>query len=424
MRRDCVGRWSWYLAAGLVLALGAAGCGGGGGGGGGGGPVSPFTKVGGNRNSGDLGVALSQTGRYVAFASLASDLTGAGNDNNSSYDIFVYDRQTGTTTVASRVDGSFSTTIANADDHSTFPAISADGSIVAFDSFAANLIGPADPADVSSDIFVHNRDLNTTDRVSVAVGGGPRDGHSFKPSISGNGRFVAFYSHATNLVAGDTNGVADVFRFDRNLGTTTRVSGAAGGAVFGHSVSDDGSRIAFESPPGGVLKNIFVWDNGVVTQVTSGNGDSRISGISSNGQFVVFDSDASDLVANDNNGVTDVFVHDLAAGTTERVSVSSAGGQANGASVALGHRAISDDGNLVAFESDATNLGGTGFYSFYVRDRAAGTTTALTDIAAPELSAGVTLSGDGLRAAIATADSGLVSGDTGGFFDVFLIDVP
>jgi Tol biopolymer transport system component len=129
-------------------------------------------------------------------------------------------------------------------------------------------------------------------------------------------------------------------------------------------------------------------------------------------------------VAGDNNGVTDVFVHDLSTGTTTRVSVSSTGAQANGASFALGHKAISDDGNLVVFESDATNLGGTGSPVYYVRDRAAGTTTALAGVSATRNSTGVTISGDGLVAAFVTDDDAIMAGDTGGLFDVFLMAVP
>jgi Tol biopolymer transport system component len=425
MRRASVEKLAWFPAAVLIAAIGLAGCGGGGDGGGVTPPVSPFTRVGGNNNSGDLGVALSVTGRYVAFSSLASDLVGTGNDTNSSYDIFVYDRQTADTTVASRVSGTFSLKVANANNNSLDPAISADGRYVAFDSDATNLVPTDLVADISSDIFVHDRTLNSTERVSVAIAGAPRDGDSFKPSISADGRFVAFYSSATNLVAGDINGVADVFLYDRNADTTTRVSGASGGAVFGNAVSDNGARVAFESPPGGALKQIFVWTSpGPATAITAGNGDSRVSGISGNGRFVVFDSDASDLVAGDNNSVTDVFVHDLSAGTTTRVSLSSAGAQANGASFALGHKAISDDGNLVVFESDATNLGGTGSPVFYVRDRAAGTTTALAGVSATQNSTGVTISGDGLVAAFVTDDGAIVAGDTGGLFDVFILAVP
>jgi Tol biopolymer transport system component len=362
----------------------------------------------------------------VAFSSLASDLVGTGNDTNSSYDIFVYDRTTADTTVASRVNGTVSLKVANAGDSSFFPSINADGSKVAFESRANNLVGPADPANAFSDIFVHDRTLNTTARVSVALGGAPTNGESNKPSISGDGNFVAFHSLATNLdAAADANGVADVFLYNRAAGTTTRVSGASGGAVFGNAVSDNGARVAFESPPGGALKQIFVWTSpGPATAITAGNGDSRISGISGNGQFVVFDSDASDLVPGDNNGVTDVFVRDLTAGTTTRVSLSSAGAQANGASFALGHKAISDDGNLVVFESDATNLGGTGSPTFYVRDRAAGTTTALAGVSATQNSTGVTISGDGLVAAFVTDDGSIIAGDTLGLFDVFIMAVP
>lgn len=420
MRRESVGKWSWLLAAVLISALGLAGCGGGGGGGGAPPVVSPFTRVGGNENSGDLGVALSQTGRFVAFSSLASDLTGAGNDNNNRYDIFVFDRQTGDTTVASRITGSFSLKIANADDASFFPSISADGSKVAFESRANNLVGPADPANAFSDIFVQDRDLNTTARVSVALAGAPTNGDSNKPSISDNGRYVAFHSFATNLVAGDINGVADVYLFDRDTGTTQRVSGAAGGVVFGHAVSDNGT-VVFESPPAGGVKNVFLWSAGTTTPVTAGDGDSRVSGISANGLYVVFDSDATNLVAGDNNGVSDVFV--WSAGTTTRVSVATGGAQANGASFALGHRAISNDGDRVVFESDATNLGAVA-PAYFVHKRAANTTTPLTSTSALALTGGVTISGDGTIAAISTDDGGLVAGDTGGLFDVFLMAVP
>jgi len=97
---------------------------------------------------------------------------------------------------------------------------------------------------------------------------------------------------------------------------------------------------------------------------------------------------------------------------------------ANGASFALGHKAISDDGNLVVFESDATNLGGTGSPVYYVRDRAAGTTTALAGVAATRNSTGVTISGDGLVAAFVTDDGSIVAGDTNDLFDVFIMAVP
>jgi Tol biopolymer transport system component len=429
MRRESVGRWSWFLTAVVISVLGLAGCGGGGGGGGGGGvvPVSPFTRVGGNNNSGDLGAALSQTGRFVAFSSLASDLVGT--DNNSTNDIFLYDRQTADITVVSRrlPEDASNTKSARANGGSYFPSIAvnpAGSAIIAFESDATNLISPADPADVNTDIFVHNKDLNTTEQVSVALGGGPRNGDSNKPSVSADGNIVVFHSLATNLVAADINGVADVFLRNRSAGTTTMVSGAAGGAVWGQCVSDNGSRVAFESPPGGAAKQIFVWTSpGPAVAITSGAGDSRISGISGNGQFVVFDSDAA-LVAGDNNGVSDVYIYNITSGTLERVSVTSTGAQATGGgSFALGHRAISNDGNLVVFESDATNLGGTGSTNFYVRDRAAGTTTPLAAVSGTNVSAGVTISADGLVAALAT-DEALVSGDTLGLFDVFIMAVP
>ena len=163
MRRKDFGMWSWYLAAVLISALGVAGCGGGGGGGGGGGivpPTSPFTKIGGNNNSGDTGVVLSQTGRYVAFSSLASDLTGAGNDTNPSYDVFVFDRQTGDYDGRQQDRRDLQPEGGERGRLQLLPGESVPtGAMVAFESRAANLIGPADPADTSSDIFVARQGL-------------------------------------------------------------------------------------------------------------------------------------------------------------------------------------------------------------------------------------------------------------------------
>ncbi|RWN65759.1 MAG: hypothetical protein EOR99_20160, partial [Mesorhizobium sp.] len=139
---------------------------------------------------------------------------------------------------------------------------------------------------------IQNDDVVSIQRVSVDSAGGEANAGSFFPSISADGRYVAFDSEASNLVAGDTNGARDVFVFDQQLGTTTRVSvDSAGGDANGHS----------QSPS-----------------------------ISADGRYVAFYSSASNLVAGDTNGATDVFVFDQQLGTTTRVSVDSAGGDANG----------------------------------------------------------------------------------------------
>src|SRR5438067_520517 len=160
----------------------------------------------------------------------------------------------------------------------------------------------------------------TTERVSVVSGGTEGNNASLGSALSADGRFVAFDSSATDLVAADTNGVSDVFVHDRQTGTTERVSVASGG--------------------------------------TEGNNASFCPALSADGRFVAFDSDATDLVAGDSNGATDVFVHDRQTGTTERVSVASGGGtQGNGNSGGFfAFPALSADGRLVASHSDATNL--------------------------------------------------------------------
>jgi Tol biopolymer transport system component len=277
---------------------------------------------------------------------------------------------------------------AQADGDSRFSAsLSADGRFEAFISGASNLV----PGDVGSnlDAFARNRLTGTTERVSVNSGGTEGDWDTFGPlSISAEGRFVVFASGATNLVAGDTNNVWDIFVRDRQLGTTERVSTDSAGA-----------------------------------QGNLGSGDPWIS---ADGRFVAFDSGATNLVPGDTNGVSDVFVHDRQTGQTRRVSVDSAGGQGNAYSAA---RSISADGRYVAFSSNASNLVSgdiNGVLDVFVRDRLMGT-TELVSIS----SAGVQgtlpsssgyLSADGRYVAFVSDSSNLVAGDTNGCGDVFVRD--
>src|SRR5688572_20637845 len=201
-------------------------------------------------------------------------------------------------------------TQANRDSHAS--TISADGQLVAFQSDASNLV----PGDTNGayDVFVHDRSTGLTTRVSVDSSGAEAKGYSFNPAISADGQFVAFESSANNLVVGDTTGW-DVFVHDRSTGLTTRVSVDSSGA--------------------------------------EGNDDSYVSTISSDGQVVAFESWATNLVAGDTNGQSDVFIHDRVTGLTELVSVDSSGGQGNDVSFSA---AISADGLTVAFSSSASNL--------------------------------------------------------------------
>jgi hypothetical protein len=224
---------------------------------------------------------------------------------------------------------------------SSTPVVSADGNVVAFASAATNLTAGAPPGD----IYVRSGAGPLQD-VSVAADGGPANGPSSAPSISADGRFVAFASMASNLVSGDTNGVSDVFVRDRATDTTTRVSVGSGGI--------------------------------------EGNGPSTMPAIGATGTAVSFDSTASNLVAGDHNGIGDVFVRITATGTTDRVSVSTAG-VAQNASVAAPFAqisSISGDGRLVTFDSNATNLVAgedpRARSNVFLRDRRRHTTTLIS----------------------------------------------
>ena len=251
----------------------------------------------------------------------------------------------------------------------TAPVVSADGLVAAFDSVATNLVG-GDNNGVD-DVFAHDRSSGTTERVSVDSKGKQANGLSLWPSVSGDGRFVAFQSVATNLVPGDTNGAQDVFVHDRLTGVTTRASVAshsgrqADGASNGPAISADGRFVAFVSGasnlvPGGV-PGVYVHDLlkggtelvSVDSAGVPGNGFDAPPALSTDGRFVTFGSFATNLVPNDTNGTFDVFVHDRATGTTVRASVDSAGVEGNAESF---EPSISADGRFVAFASDATNL--------------------------------------------------------------------
>jgi Tol biopolymer transport system component len=242
----------------------------------------------------------------VAFEGGAANLVD--NDTNGKYDIFIHDCQTGETTrISVKSDG----TEAKGDSHN--PSLSADGQLVAFDSYATNLVDG--DTSVMSDVFVRDRQTSQTMRVSVKSGGAESNGYSYTPSISADGRYVAFASDATNLVDGDTNGKVDIFEHDRQTNQTTRVS-----------VKSDG---------------------------TQGNNHSYGPSICADGRYVAFYSVSDNLVDGDTNGVNDVFVHDYQGGQTACISVNIAGVQGNSHS---GNPSICGNGRYATFSSNASNL--------------------------------------------------------------------
>jgi len=321
--------------------------------------------------NGSSAPAISADGRFVAFNSFANNLVTG--DTNGTFDIFVHDRLTGQTT---RVSVASDTTEGNGSSQN--PSISADGRFVSFESNASNLVGAGNDNNGRSDIFVHDRLTGITTRVSVTSEGTPSNGGSFNPSISADGRYVAFVSDAQNL-GNDNDVYFDVFVHDRVTGETTRASVDSSGNRANNSsgnltISADGRFVAFDSLASNLVENdtnglfseVFVHDRqtGITTRVsvasdgTQSNGISGQPSISADGRFVVFYSEADNLVPDDIPGSNyrDIFVHDRLTGTTSRISVASDGTQANGNSD--DYPSISADGSFVAFQSEATNLVG------------------------------------------------------------------
>lgn len=288
-------------------------------------------------NSSSWAPSISEDGRYVAFSSAANNLVP--NDTNDTSDVFVHDRQTAQTTLVSVASNG-----TQGNKGSGRPSISADGRYVAFVSWANNLVlGDTNDLD---DVFVHDRQTGITTRVSVASDGTEGNGESIFPTISGDGRYVAFISYADNLVSYDTNERNDVFVHDRVTGQTTLVS-----------VASDGTQGDRDSYLDVMLS------------------DAKI-GISGDGRYVTFSSLATNLVVGGTDN-SQVFVHDRQMGQTTIVSVSSDGTHGNESSWMP---SISADGRYVVFQSWAKNLvaGGTNGYHVFVHDREMGQTTHIS----------------------------------------------
>jgi Tol biopolymer transport system component len=268
--------------------------------------------------------SVSAHGRFVAFVSDASNLVGG--DTNGAYNVFVRDRARHATRLISVRSGG-RPPIAD----SFEPSISAGGRYVAFISGDSHLV-PGDTNSVN-DVFIRDRVRHTTRLISVGVRGRPADDGSYGPSMSADGGHVAFVSKASNLVRGDSNGTFDVFVRDRVPQTTRRVSVSMNGHQtsapphdMAPSISADGRFVAFASGAPSLVAgdtnhaiDVFVRDTvahstrlvSVSLSGTPGNSDSAFPWISANGRSVAFTSDSSDLVPNDANRDDDVFVRDV-----------------------------------------------------------------------------------------------------------------
>lgn len=392
------------------------------------------------RSDGGQANGLSQfpdivgNGRLIVFASDANNLVA--NDTNNVSDIFLHDRVTG---VTERVSLTHEDKQANGSSYS--PTVSDDGRFVAFHSFATDMV-PGDTNNVA-DIFVRDRLKGETVVASFVLNGFAND-VSFEPDISADGEFVTFFSFASNLVGGDTNGKADVFRFDISGKVMERVS-VDSNEFEGNddsewpSISDDGNLIAFESEAtnldlgdGNTYRDIFVRDMSAGTtrriSLTSGqnqgNGDSTQAAISGDGKFVAFVSLANDLVTGDTNDHQDVFVRNLTLNRTERVSLATNGTQPNRSS---NQPSISDDGRYVAFHSFADNLiGGDPVFAsdIFIYDRNLDSLSRASlnsdGEVANESSKNGVLSSDGQIVVFSSIATNLVPGDTNGVRDIFV----
>lgn len=287
---------------------------------------------------------ISPDGRWVGFRSRASNLVGG--DTNAEWDVFVRDLQTGT---IERANLTSSGSEVHGDSYCT--SISAGGRFVLFSSLAADLV----PGDTNNerDIFVRDRLLGTTRRISVDSFGAQSNGDSHAGYLSADGRFATFVSLATNLVAGDTNAVADVFVHELATRVTTRAS-----------VRSDGGETD-------------AWSTG--------------SGITPDGRFISLTSDATNLVPGD-AGFRDLFLHDRWTGDTVRVNASASGAPPAADSWSWGG-ALSADARFVAFFTTAGNMGtpgASGNFHVYVRDRGSSfQTTCAGDSACPCANAGM-----------------------------------
>lgn len=314
---------------------------------------------------------IADDGSAVAFMSQSEDLVPG--DTNGLPDIFVHDMRTGVTERVSVGAGGEQTY-----GWAYAPSISADGRFVAYVSDAESLV--TSDTNGWDDIFVFDRLSGVSERVSVASDGAQGNGWSSEPAISGDGKYVAFFSYSDNLVAADSNNECDIFVHDRTTNRTERVSLTAAGrqssGCSAHpSISGDGRYVAFSawgedmSPPdrNGWPPDVYVHDRekkrttlvSVATDGQAGDGGSvttqysALRGISGDGRFVIFRSAATDL-ATGGSMLGEIYVRDLVAERTWRVSSGPAGNPA--ASYNTRVNAISADGRHAVFTSDSSTL--------------------------------------------------------------------
>jgi Tol biopolymer transport system component len=381
---------------------------------------------------------ISQNGQFVAYRSSATNLDSDRCDDGLNQ-IYVSDRSTGTIRCVS-----VNSSGKEGDQDSFAPSISADGRFIAFTSKASNLAGD-DCDNGFNQIYVHDRTTGTTNCVSVNSSGHDANQDSDASSISGDGRRIVFDSTATNLSGNKCdNGFHQIFVRDRTTGTTAcvsvRTNGDEGnGDSVDAAISADGRYVVFHSTATNLSNRC---DNGsshvyrhdlesgeticvsVNNEGQQSNGNSALARVSSDGRFVAFQSNPTNMTTRCSNGFTHIYVRDTAEQRTTCASVDKNGSQGNNDS---GQPAISSDGRFVAFSSAASNLGNkhcqSGNVQVFVRDRANETTSCASvgpkKVEGNDQSINPAVAADGTLVVFESEASNLVKKDTNHLRDVF-----
>lgn len=387
---------------------------------------------------------LSPDGRYMVFSSSASNLVAG--DTNGATDLFRKDLMTGQITrISTASDG----TQANGATVGEEAHLSPDGRYVVFASSASNLVSGDD--NNGSDIFLKDLATGAITRLSTRADGTEANRESGFAQFSSDGRYVLFQSEASNLVDGDTNDSSDIFLKDLSTGQVTRVSTKADGTQSNNSsyyaqFSADGRYIVFESHASDLVtgdannqKDIFLKNlaTGEITRVstaadgTQGNARSMNASLSANGRYVLFESEASNLVSGDTNGSADVFRKDVITGEIMRVSTATTGEQGNSGSYTFSYGPeFSADGRYVVFDSRASNLvpgDNNASDDIFRKDLLTGEVTLLS-VAADgtfpnSYSYYYATSADGRYALFSSNASNLIAGDTNNSMDIFRVDL-
>lgn len=316
-------------------------------------------------------------------------------------------------------------------------AVSDDGEVVTFTSWASNLVSGDD--NDTADIFVRNMSTGVTTLVSRAMTGGPGNDTSFSSDISADGRYIVFESDASDLVAGDTNGSSDVFLYEVPTGSMTLVSRtsagvSANGFSAGASISADGRYVAFVTWTSDLVPGATAFSGVALYEIATGSISLPISeaiqslDISADGRFIVYDSPSHHPALGDDPGSNDVFRYDTVTGVTQLVTPDN-GGVAQTSTVSLEPH-ISGDGRVVTYVSAETDLvaGDTnGFFDVFVYDFTTGVTSLVSADVAGGPSNGASywprISGDGGSVVYRSRASDLVAGDTNANTDIFIYNV-